>query len=238
MTYLQAIAVIIYQNITDSNILNITPVYLNRIRSEQIEAVWAKTEIAMRKMFDFFDNHLHLKGPRLIPYRYFYMSIASHFYDNPDPNYDFLKKYFWYYSFHNEDLLTNTTQLRQQVNLLNKARNPEQAHLDRFYIDKNRLRKITYSTQGRLSNAILSLLANQEPRDWANLDRQVLTDVYYVLTDKPNLHHVFPVGYISENPGNNRLNVNCLMNIAYLTQLTNLKISNKNPIIYLRDYDQ
>lgn len=27
------------------------------------------------------------------------------------------------------------------------------------------------------------------------------------------------------------------MNIAYLTQITNLEISDKNPLIYIRDYD-
>jgi hypothetical protein len=51
------------------------------------------------------------------------------------------------------------------------------------------------------------------------------------------LHHIFPVGFISEYPGSNRLDVNSLMNIAYLTQITNIKIRAKNPLIYLRDLD-
>jgi hypothetical protein len=29
-----------------------------------------------------------------------------------------------------------------------------------------------------------------------------------------------------------------MANIAYLTQITNIKISDKNPVIYLRDYDK
>lgn len=237
LTYLQIIAVIINQELPDSKIQNVTPVYLNRVKTEQIEAVWPGTKTALKKLFDFFDNHLHLKGPRLIPYRYFYLSIASHFYNNPNPNYDFLKKYFWYLSFHNDDLLTNTTHMRQQVTLLAQARNPAQGRLGRFLIDKNRLRESSYSAQSRLSTAILSLLANQEPRDWANPDRHVLTDVYYVLTDKPNLHHIYPTNHIIKHRGANKLDSNSLMNIAYLTQLTNLKISNKNPLDYLRDYN-
>jgi hypothetical protein len=28
------------------------------------------------------------------------------------------------------------------------------------------------------------------------------------------------------------------MNIAYLTQITNLEISDKNPLVYIRDYDE
>jgi len=236
LTYLQIIAIIINRQRPDAEILNITPVFLNRVKTEHIEAVWDETADAIRKMFDFLDNHLHLRGPRLIPYRYFYLTIASHFYKNREPNYNFLKEYFWYYSFHNDDLLTNTTHLRQQVDLLDKARTPGVAQLDRFLIDRNRLRTASYSTRGRLSSAILCLLANQEPRDWANPDRHVLTDVYYVLTDRPNLHHVFPTGYLDKHPGANKLDSDSLMNIAYLTQLTNIKISDKNPVQYLRDY--
>jgi hypothetical protein len=237
LTYLQIIAIIIRQNYPEARIRNITPTYLNRIQTGHIEAVWEGTKDAVLKLFDLLDNHLHLKGPRLIPYRYFYMSLASHFYENPEPNYDFLKRYFWYHSFHNEDLLTNTTELRQQVRLLERAREPDKAQLDRFLIDKQQLRTASYSTRGRLSAAILSLYANQEPRDWAQPDRHVLTDVYYILTRRPNLHHIFPMNYIDQHPGTNELDANSLMNIAYLTQLTNLEISDKNPIQYLRDYD-
>jgi hypothetical protein len=237
LVYLQILAMIINQNIPDSGIPNITNRYLNRVKTEQIEAVWHETATAIRKMFDFFDNHLHLKGPRLIPYGYFYVTIGSHFYKNREPDYDFLKQYFWYHGFHSEDLLTNTTHVRQQVDLLKEARTPGRASLKRFLIDRNRLRTASYSTRGRLSTAILCLLANQEPRDWANPDRHVLTDVYYVLTDRPNLHHVFPTGYLEKEPGVNELDSDSLMNIAYLTQLTNIQISDKNPLEYVREYD-
>jgi hypothetical protein len=237
LTYLQIIAMIINQELPDTGILNVTPVYLNRLRTEHIEAVWPGAKKAIQKLFDFFDNYLHLKGPKLIPYRYFYLTIANHFYNNPRPDYDFLKQYFWYYSFHNEDLLTNTTHMRQQVNLLAQAKTPGTGQLGRFLLDRDRLRTASYSTRGRLSTAILALLANQEPRDWENTDKLVLTNVYYALSDKPNLHHIFPTGYINDHPGTNKLDVNSLMNIAYLTQITNIRIRAKNPLIYLRDYD-
>lgn len=237
LTYLQIVAMMINQEIADAGILNVTPVYLNRLRTEHIETVWPGAKLAIRRMFDFFDNHLHLKGPKLIPYRYFYLTIANHFYGNLRPDYDFLKQYFWYYSFHNEDLLTNTTHMRQQVNLLARAKTPGEARLDRFVLDRNRLRASSYSMRGRFSTAILALLANQEPRDWENTDRHVLTDVYYALSDKPNLHHIFPVNYIAQHPGTNQLDVNSLMNIAYLTQRTNIRIRDRNPLSYLRDYD-
>lgn len=238
LTYLQMLAMVINTHLPDSDILNITPIFLNRMRTEQIEKVWDKMVVALRKMFDFFDNHLHLKGPRLIPYRYFYITLATYFYDNRAPDYEAIKKYFWYYSFHSEDLLTNTTHLRRHIELLAQLRRDGKMSLERFLINRQRLRTVYYSAAGRYATAILALLANQEPRDWEQMDRHVLNDVYYALTDKPNLHHVFPVGYMRENPGANQLHVDCMANIAYLTQLTNIRISDENPIVYLNDFDR
>ena len=65
----------------------------------------------------------------------------------------------------------------------------------------------------------------------------MLSDVYYVLTDKPNLHHVFPINYVNKNTGKNKVNANSLMNIAYLTQITNIEISDQNPLEYVKQFD-
>jgi hypothetical protein len=233
-TFLQMIAVLIREKLPEAQILNITNRYLNDIKTEHIEIVWPEATKAFLRLFDFFENHLYLKGPEIIPYRYFYMSLATYFFESPSPNYDFLKKYFWFYSFHNDDLLRNTTHLRNHIAFLNREKLGEPVTFERFLIDRHRLRKSSYSSRGRLSRAILSLLANQEPRDWANPDRRVLSEVYYHLTDKPNLHHIFPKNFIANKPGKNRLDYNSLMNIAYLRQITNLGISDKNPVSYIQ----
>ena len=81
------------------------------------------------------------------------------------------------------------------------------------------------------------MYANKQPKDWEYIDRNVIVDNFFFSTDKPNLHHIFPTNYISQNPGSNELNNNSLMNIAYLTQTTNLEISDKNPLNYIRHYD-
>ena len=240
LTYLQILAIFINQKISNSGILNITDKYLSDIKAEYIEEVWSEAAKALLKLFDFFDNHLHLKGPELIPFRYFYLTLASYFFENSNPSYedyDFLKKYFWFYSFHNDELLRNTTHLRSHIEFLNKNKEGEKIQFDRFLMDKNKLRASSYSSKGRLSRAILSLQSNQEPKDWKHPDRSVITEVYYQLTDKPNLHHIFPTNFIANNPSKNKLDSNSLMNIAYLPQITNLGISDENPIKYLKDYD-
>lgn len=236
-TLLQILAVLIRREIPDSGVSNITDRYLGEIQARHIEQIWWEAKKAILKMFDFLENVLYVKGPNLVPLRYFYMSIAAYFFKNQDPDYELLQKYFWFYSFHNDDLLTNTGQLWKHIDSLQNARVEGQTfQFDPFVVDREKLRGASYSSRGRLSRAILSLYANRNPRDWAFPHRPVLADVYYILTDKPNLHHIFPLDFVEKNPGTNKLDSNSLMNIAYLTQITNLEISNKNPITYLKNY--
>jgi len=246
LDYLQIIAVIIKQNIKDSGVLNITDRYLNEIKTEHIIEVWDNTKEAILKTFDFFENHLHIKTPNLIPFRYFYFTISSYFYDNKSPNYAFLKTYFWFYSFHDDDLLSNTTHLSKHLEFMQNERNKKDLIFDKFYLGKKQLRRATYSSKGRLSRAILSLYSSMQPKDWEHCDREVLAQNIFFSTDKPNLHHIFPTNseyvlkYNEEyalNDDDRKITSDTLMNIAYLTQITNLDISNKNPLDYIKDYD-
>jgi hypothetical protein len=238
--YLQILAILINQNIPDNKIRNITDRYLNEIKTEQIKTIWEDAKNAILKTFDFFENHLHIKTPYLIPYRYFYFTISSYFYKNIEPNYEFLKQYFWFYSLHNEDLLSNTTDLFDHLEFLNLEKGKKEYEFVHFLIDKEKLRSASYSSKGRLSRAILSLYSNQIPKDWEYCDREVLVQNFFFSTDKPNLHHVFPTNseYIINNKNINKIDSDSLMNIVYLTQITNIIINNKNPLDYIKNYDK
>lgn len=240
LDYLQILAVVINYNVPESGIRNITDRYLNEIKTEHILMVWDKTKKAILKTFDFFENHLHVKTPYLIPFRYFYFTVTAYFYDNSSPDYNFLKRYFWYNSFHNDDKLSNTTQLGQHIEFLNKEKKNEPLVFDRFLIDKQKLRSATYSSKGRMSRAVLALYASAQPKDWEHCDRQVLVQNFFFSTDKPNLHHIFPTNseYVLNNQHKNKITSDSLMNIAYLTQMTNLDITNRNPLEYIKDYDK
>jgi len=230
--YLQIIATSIKENIENSGIKNITPRYLNDIKAEQVEKIWTNTQKSILKTFDFFENHLFIQVPQLIPYRYFYLTITNYFYENSNPNYEFLKKYFWFYSFHDVDYLSNTTDINSHIDFLN-----QESEFSNFQINRGKLRNATYNSKGRHSRAILSLFSSKQPKDWKYTDKNVLSHNIFTITDKPNLHHIFPTNFIQNNPGKNELNKDSLMNIAYLTQLTNLDISDKSPLVYLSEYD-
>ena len=240
LDYLQILSIIINRHVADSGVRNITDRYLNEIKTDQILEVWENAQTGILKAFDFFENHLHIKTPYLIPFRYFYLTIANYFYKNDNPNYRFLDQYFWYYSFHNDDLLSNTTQLFQHIDFLDKEKQNQDYQFGRFLIDKERLRSSSYSSKGRLSRATLALYASYQPKDWEHCNREVLVQNLFFSTDNPNLHHVFPTNseYILNNKHHNQIDSNSLMNIVYLTQITNLNITNRNPLEYMRDYDK
>lgn len=240
IAYLQTLAVLIKHNIPDSGVSNITETPLSKIKTEQILLVWDEAKKAMLRTFDFFENHLHIKTPYLIPFGYFYFTITSYFYKNSSPNYDLLKKYFWFNSFHNDDLLSNTTQLAHHIEFLNKDKLKQPFEFERFLINKQELRAATYSSKGRMSRAILALYASAQPKDWEHCDRDVLVQNFFFTTDKPNLHHIFPTNseYVLNNQHKNKITSDSLMNIAYLTQITNLDITNRPPLEYMRDYDK
>lgn len=240
LDYLQTLAVLINRNIINSRVRNITDRYLNEIKTEQITDIWDEAKTAILKTFDFFENHLHIKTPYLIPFRYFYFTLANYFYKNDNPNYNFLKQYFWYNSFHNDDLLSNTTHLFQHIDFLDKEKKKEPYEFGRFLIDKNKLRSASYSSKGRWSRAILSLFSNHQPKDWEHCDREVLVQNFFFSIDKPNLHHIFPTNsdYVLNHNHKNNIDSNSLMNIAYITQLTNLDITNRSPLDYIKDYDK
>jgi hypothetical protein len=237
LTLLQTVAMVVNRVLPGSGVLNITDRYLNELKTEHIEKVWSETQKAICKALDFLDNVLCIKGPNLVPYRYFYITLAFYFHENRKPDYSFLQKYFWYYSFHNDDLLADTTDLRQHLDLMVEQKTTARHDFERFLLDRNRLREASYSAKGRLARAILALYANHNPKDWAKPHRSVLSDVYYVITDKPNLHHIFPMAFVEKSGLSTKLMANSLMNIAYLTQITNLQISDRNPLEYLREYN-
>jgi len=239
--FLEILAIIINRNIENSGIRNITDRYLNEIKTEQILEVWEDAKKAILKSFDFFENHLHIKTPHLIPFRYFYLTIANYFYKNHNPDnndYIYLSKYFWYYSFHNDDLLSNTTDLFRHIEFLDKNKQKQPCEFERFLIDKEQLRSSSYSSRGRMSRAILALYASHQPKDWEHCDRDVLVQNLFFSNDNPNLHHVFPTNseYVLNNRHNNKINSDSLMNIVFLTQITNHNITNRNPLEYIKDY--
>ncbi|WP_186146307.1 GmrSD restriction endonuclease domain-containing protein [Burkholderia gladioli] len=218
-----------------ATILNITDKYLNELKASDIEDVWDSAQKAMRKALGFLDNVMGLNGPNLVPYRYVYMTLAGYFFENDNPSNALLQRYFWFACFHRDDVLSNTTGMWKHIDRLRNG-DGSLVFQDGFNLDRNSLRLTEYSMRGGLARTMLAFYAHHVPRDWAEGHAPVINKVYYTLTDRPNLHHIFPSDFVWKSNLDTKYRVDSLLNIAYLPQLTNLKISNKNPLDYLKDY--
>lgn len=235
--YLQLLAVIVKLHVPGSGINNITDRYLSELRAEHIEQVWAEAAEAFRVRFRFLDRTLNLHGPGLIPYRYFYMVLVGYFFRRKNPDYALLKRYFWATALDQRDLLTGTSNIWPEIDLLNVG--GANACSD-MVIDRAAFRTSSYNSKSRMYRAILGFFASQQPCNWDSPHNEVLASLYYQVTDRPNLHHIFPRAFVETADGEIALEgaetINSLMNIAYITQLTNLQISARNPVDYLKDF--
>jgi hypothetical protein len=239
-TFLRMLAVCVRIKFPDAGIFNVTDRYLNELKAGHIETVWESASKAFTQTFKFLHHVLRLHGPNLIPYGYLYLTLAAYFFENDSPSIKALSKYFWYTALHRDDLLSNTTQLWKHIESLRSGlfvpANDGAGEPLPFIADREALRATSYSSRGRLSRGILALYASSVPKDWGDGHIDVLSSVYYCLTDQPNLHHIFPQDFVAGGTLDRKELSDSLLNVAYLTQLTNLRISNKNPVSYLRDY--
>lgn len=234
---LQMLAVIVKVYVHDSGINNITERYLSDLQADHIERVWEEAAEAFRVTFRFLDQTLNLHGPGLVPYRYFYMVLVGYLFQRKNPDYALLKRYFWTTALNQRDLLTGTSGIWADIERL---RGDSGTGYSELSIDRAAFRSSSYNSKSRMYRAILGFFASQHPRNWDSPHNEVLSSLYYQVTDRPNLHHIFPLAFVETPEGDRALEgaemVNSLMNIAYITQFTNLQISARNPVDYLKDF--
>jgi hypothetical protein len=235
LTLLQVLGSVVMR-LDDTAVRNITNTYLPQMTTKEIEQIWDDTQTAILKMVKFLEQRLHLPGPNLIPYGYMYPVLANYLYKNSSADYDLLKKWFWYVCFMPDDF-DSTTKMRNEIEWLENAKS-KAVEWEPIVLNKHTLRTQTYLARGAKSRAILALMAFQRPTDFGDPDRDVLQSVYLELTDKPNLHHFFPISHLQKHPDQKGFqdDPNSLMNIVYLPMIENLNISDKNPLHYIREY--
>ena len=76
------------------------------------------------------------------------------------------------------------------------------------------------------------------PLNFVDYKAPVLDDVYFIFSQAPNLHHVYPRDFLQNiNDLADDAPIDSLMNICYLRAKTNIRISNKNPLEYFREFE-
>lgn len=234
LTIVQMISICLRKGIRKS--FGITPMALNNLKTEDFEENWKACQNVIFEVIKFlFDMKIH--GPDLLPYIYLLFPLCYHFYKNSSPNYNISKQWFWRTAFATDDFRRADEVYNYCSNFFDKVEKGEKPIIPKLILSKRKLIQTNYYYRGALSRAVLAFLAKQNPHDFSDPDAEVLDSVYLLLSQAPNLHHIYPRNFLEKVSGVPKdLAIDSLMNICYLRAKTNIKISDKNPLHYFCEF--
>jgi len=214
----------------------ITPKALDNLETKDFEDNW---ETCQKAIFDTikFLSDMKIHGPDLLPYRYLLFPLCYHFYKNTSPNRQISKQWFWRTAFGIEDFRRADEVYDYCSDFFGKVEQGEKPIIPKLSLSRTKLVQTSYYYRGALSRAVLAFLAKQNPLDFSDPDAEVLDNVYLLLSQAPHLHHIYPRSFLEKVQGlPEDLAIDSLMNICYLRAKTNIKIGDRNPLHYFREF--
>lgn len=164
--------------------------------------------------------------------------LCHYWHNNKAPDGHYAKQWFWSTAFGLEDFRRADQVYSYCTDFFDRLESEEKPPIPEITISRSRLVQNRYYYRSALSLAVLSFLAHQNPLDFADYKAPVLDNVYFILSQAPNLHHVYPRDFLQNVRGlPDDANIDSPMNICYLRAKTNIKISNKNPLDYFREFE-
>ena len=214
----------------------ITPKALDNLKTEDLEDNW---DVGQKTIFETikFLSDLKIHGPDMLPYGYLLFPICYHFHRNTSPNRQIAKQWFWRTAFGLEDFRRADEVYNYCTEFFDKIGKGEGPTIPQLVLSKARLVQASYYYRSALTRAVLAFFAKQNPLDFSDPDAEVLDTVYLSLSQAPNLHHIYPRNFLQNVKGLPEDSpIDSLMNICYLRAKTNIKIGDKNPLHYFREF--
>jgi len=238
LTIVQMVAICLRKQETGKRkSFGITPAALNNLTTSDLENNWdssQKTILETIKML----SDLKIHGPDMLPFRYLALPICHYLHQNKSFNRSIVRQWFWRTAFGREDFRRSGDVYEYCTKFFDRLENGEQPTIDPLVISRTRLIQASYNYRNALSRAVLAFLANQVPLDFSDPRAGVLDNTYLLLSQAPNLHHIYPRNFLmtvgrlpSDAP------IDSLMNICFLRAITNIGIGDKNPLHYFREYE-
>lgn len=214
----------------------ITPKALDNLKTEDLEKNW---EICQKTIFETikFLSDMKIHGPDMLPYVYLLLPLCYYFHKNTSPNKQFAKQWFWRTAFGTEDFRRADEVYDYCTEFTRFSLLKERPIIPQLVLSKTKLVQASYYYRSALSRAVLAFLAKQNPLDFSDPDAEVLDSVYLLLSQAPNLHHIYPQNFLQGIKGlPDGVEIDSLMNICYLRAKTNIKIGDRNPLHYFREF--
>jgi len=216
--------------------LGITPKALDNLKTEDLENNWDTCQKTIFETIKFLSD-MKIHGPDMLPFGYLLLPLCYHFHRNNSPTRQIAKQWFWRTAFGTEDFRRADEVYNYCTEFFDKLERGEKPIIPQLILSKTKLVQASYYYRSALSRAVLAFLAKQNPLDFSDPDAEVLDSVYLLLSQAPNLHHIYPQNFLQGIKGlPNDVGIDSLMNICYLRAKTNIKIGDKNPLHYFREF--
>lgn len=215
----------------------ITPTALNNLKTKDLEDNWNTCQETIFETIKFLSD-LKIHGPDMLPYGYLLFPLCYHFHRNTSPNRKIAKQWFWRTALGLEDFRRADEVYEYCTEFFGRIERGEVPIIPKLVLSKTKLVQASYYYRSALSRAVLAFLAKQNPLDFSDPDAEVLDNVYLSLSQAPNLHHIYPRNFLETVQGlPEDVEKDSLMNICYLRAKTNIKIGDKNPLHYFREFE-
>ena len=214
----------------------ITPAAVDNLKTADFEAHWKEASKTILETVKFFSD-LKIHGPGMLPYVYLMLALSYYFHGNKKPNRKLARQWFWRTAFGVDDFRSSTDLYGVCEDFFGRLEKGEKPEILPLPVSRRKLIQASYNYRNAMSRAVLAFLASLNPRDFSDPEAEVLDNVYLLLSQAPNLHHIYPLNFlkgVKSLPSG--ADPNSLMNICFLRALTNIHIGDKNPLTYFKDF--
>lgn len=212
---------------------------LNLKSSECIDA-WNRTTECLRLAIDYV-KQLGVQKYEIIPYPAQLPIIQYYYYISNNKTIDTdtkqkINEWFWTSSFAQRYSSSTLTKMNEDALWIKRIVGGEKENR-RFTVKLNvsDLQKIRMNNRSVIKNAILCLMALNNPVDFDNGDPVTLDKTNASRSNSKENHHFFPYS-LQTVFGVENTEINSVLNFAFITKRLNLEISNRYPSKYLAAY--
>jgi len=214
----------------------ITPAALDNLTTEVLEDSWDSTQKTILETIKLLHD-LKILGPDMLPYGYLAFPICHYLHNNNTPNKNIIRQWFWRTAFGVDDFRRADEVYAYCTNFFDVLESGGNPAIQPLELSKQKIVETSYYYRNALSRAVMAFLANQKPIDFSDPDAEVLDNVYLLLSQAPNLHHIYPQNFLAKLSMPNGILIDSLMNICFLRAKTNIQIKDQNPLFYFKDFE-
>jgi hypothetical protein len=215
----------------------ITPAALDNLQTEDLERNWTRCQKTLFEVIKLLSD-LNIKGPTMLPFGYLIFPLCHYFHENPKPDRDLARQWFWRTAFALEDFRSSTQVYDYCKDFFSPAESGNPVPFQPMTISRTKLIRSSYYYRNALSRAVMAFMAHQKPLDFSDPQAMVLDDVYLLMTQAPNLHHIYPQNFLKKiKDFQAGISPDSLMNICFIRAKTNIQIGDKNPLTYFQDFE-